>query len=150
MTLKTLSTNGWLKDGVDNFADLGAGPGGASFTIGTEAANVINVAIQLTDWFGDDLAVAGHVMAYLSDDADGVGISGTAPATSVAIGTDGAIIKELTTKLAWMLQSSPPVIPLIGGSSVQQIELNLGALSTNLTKKQLELLNQDIVPPEKY
>ena len=54
---------------------------------------------------GADIDYAGHVMAYLSDDSGGIGISGTAPATSVAIGTDGAIIKELTTKLAWLLQS---------------------------------------------
>ena len=52
--------------------------------------------------------------------------------------------------LAWMLQSSPPVISLIAGSAVQQISMNLDALSVSLTEKQLDLLNQDTVPPEKY
>lgn len=80
-------------------------PKACTITVGTEAANAINVQIQLKDVGDADLAVVGHVTAYLSDDADGIGISGTAPATSVAIGTDGAIIKELTTKLAWILQS---------------------------------------------
>lgn len=80
-------------------------PQTCTITVGTEADNAINVQIQLKDTGNADLAVMGHVTAYLSDDADGIGISGTAPATSVAIGTDGAIIKELTTKLAWILQS---------------------------------------------
>jgi hypothetical protein len=77
---------------------------GVTFTIGTEATNAINVAMQLTSG-GNDLSEIGYVTAFLSDSATGIGISGTAPATSVAIGTDGAIIKELTTKLAWILQS---------------------------------------------
>ena len=52
--------------------------------------------------------------------------------------------------LAWMLQSSPPVIPLITGSSAEQIQSNLDALSVRLSQQQSSLLNQDIVPPEKY
>jgi aryl-alcohol dehydrogenase-like predicted oxidoreductase len=52
--------------------------------------------------------------------------------------------------LAWMLQSSPRVIPLMAGSSVHQIKLNLDALSVCLTEKQSESLNRDIFPPEKY
>lgn len=78
---------------------------GATCTVGAEAANVINVAIQLTDAQGNDLDEVGTVFAFLSDASTGIGISGTAPVTSVAIGTDGAIIKEHTTKLAWTLQS---------------------------------------------
>ena len=77
----------------------------ATITVGVEAADAINVAIQLKDAGGADLEAVGYVTAFLSDDSGGLGISGTAPATSVAIGTDGAIIKELTTKLAWILQS---------------------------------------------
>lgn len=80
-------------------------PLNATISVGAEAANAINVAIQLKDAGGADLAAVGYVTAFLSDDSGGLAISGTAPATSVAIGTDGAIIKELTTKLAWILQS---------------------------------------------
>lgn len=79
---------------------------GATMVVGTESSNAINVTIQLTDADGADLAAIGHVRAYLSDTVTtGIGISGTAPATSVAIGTDGAIIVEEVTKLAWWLQS---------------------------------------------
>jgi hypothetical protein len=77
---------------------------GCTFTIGTEDTNVINVGMQLRAGKAD-LARLGHVRAYLSDAATGIGISGTAPATSVAIGTDGAIIVTETAKLAWWLQS---------------------------------------------
>ena len=78
---------------------------GVTFTIGAEATNVINVGLQLTDAQGNDLDEIGTVFAFLSDSATGDSISGTAPATSVAIGTDGAIIVEHTTKLCWTLQS---------------------------------------------
>lgn len=78
---------------------------GVTFTIGAEAANAINVGLQLTDANGDDLDEIGTVFAFLSAASTGIGVAGTAPDTSVAIGTDGAILKEHTTKLVWTLQS---------------------------------------------
>lgn len=78
----------------------------AAISIGTEATDAITVTIQLKGAGGANLEQIGHVHAYLSDAATGVAISGTAPATSVAAGTNGKIVKELTTKLAWWLQSS--------------------------------------------
>lgn len=62
----------------------------ATFVIGAEAANIINVAIQLKDSGNVDLAVRGNIFAYLSDDANGDSLVATAP-TTVAIGTDGTI-----------------------------------------------------------
>ena len=68
-------------------------------------------------------------------------------------------LKEVAKKLgqplhnvviAWMVRSDPPVIPLLAGSSVTQLKMNLGALSVHLTQDQMALLNQDIIPPEKY
>ena len=78
----------------------------ATITVGTEATNVVNVAVQLKD--NDSVAVAARrcVYAYLSDDADGDGITGTAPATSVAIGTDGNIIDTLTAKSSFMVTTN--------------------------------------------
>ena len=93
--------NGITSDGgisVDSFKV----PVSASFTIGAEATNVINVAVQLTDGNGDNIASQTTFYAYLSDDADGSSLAATAPATSVAIGTDG-IADVITTKLSWML-----------------------------------------------
>ncbi len=78
---------------------------GAAFVIGAEATNVINVGIQLSDNDGNDLAVGAVFQAFLSDDSGGDSIASTAPDTSVGVGTDGAIIVEHTTDLAWTLQS---------------------------------------------
>lgn len=77
---------------------------GVTFVIGAPAT-AVNVGLQLEDADGNDISAIAHVNAYLSDVSTGIGISGTAPATSVAIGTDGAIIVEEVTKLAWWLQS---------------------------------------------
>ena len=70
----------------------------ATLTVGTEAANVINVAIQLTDMNGNALANRGSVLAYLSDDANGDSVAGTAPDGGVAVGTDGLAIPLVADK----------------------------------------------------
>lgn len=66
-------------------------------TVGTIASTTINVAIQMKDAAGADLATRGSIMAYLSDDANGDSIAGTAPDT-VAIGTDGLAIPLVADK----------------------------------------------------
>lgn len=78
---------------------------GATLAVGAEAADVINVTIQLTDAAGNDLATIGVVHAYLSGDSGGDGILATAPTGGVAIGTDGAIVVEEVTNKAWILSS---------------------------------------------
>lgn len=83
---------------------LDGGPAGATIVVGTEATNVINVTVQLTDGNGADLAVRGAVMFYLSDDANGDSHSGTAPSGGIAIGTDGVCI-EWAANTAGMLIS---------------------------------------------
>jgi len=98
--VKKLIVGGDPRNGTDGKVQAD----GVTFTIGTEAANVVNVAAQLTGG-GDDMASIGVYQAYLSDAATGIGISATAPATSVAIGTDGEIIVTHTAKLAWTLQT---------------------------------------------
>lgn len=71
---------------------LDGAPLDASFVIGAEGGNVINVAVQLKDGNGADLAVRGKVRAYLSDDANGDSVTATAPDGGIAIGTDGVFI----------------------------------------------------------
>jgi hypothetical protein len=64
----------------------------ASYVIGAEAGNVINVVIQLkNDKDQTDQAVRAMVLMYLSDDANGDSIVATAPSGAVAIGIDGVI-----------------------------------------------------------
>jgi len=94
----SVNTNEIVKDA--------AGAVGATITVGTEAADAINVAVQLEDNDGVNVAARRCVYVYLSDDADGDGITGTAPATSMAIGTDGNIIDTLTAKASFMIASN--------------------------------------------
>jgi len=97
------------QDGSANTNEIvkdAAGAVGATITVGTEATNVINVAVQLEDNDNANVAARRCVYAYLSDDADGDGITGTAPATSVAIGTDGNIIDTLTAKASFLITSN--------------------------------------------
>jgi len=77
----------------------------ASFTIGSQAGDVINVGIQLEDGDGNDLAAIGAVLAYLSDDSAGDGVTATAPDGGVAIGTDGSVIAAITAGKVFLLQS---------------------------------------------
>lgn len=79
--------------------------GTPAFVIGAEAGgDTINVGIQLKDSAGDDLAVRGSVLAYLSDDANGDSVAATAPSGGVAIGTDGLAIPLVADK-AFLLTS---------------------------------------------
>jgi hypothetical protein len=78
--------------------------GGASFVVGAEATNVINVAVQLQDEFGADLANVAAVPFYFSDDAAGKDPTTTAHDGGSAIGTDGAMI-EWTANLSGLLVS---------------------------------------------
>lgn len=75
----------------------------ATFTVGTEAANAINVAIQLKDAAGADMATRSSLFWYLSSDANGDAIA-TAPSSGIAIGTDGLLI-EWTNNVSGMVTS---------------------------------------------
>jgi len=80
-------------------------PATADITVGTEADNSINVAVQLQDANGDNVAAVYHVECYLSDQADGTDETAAAPDADVAIGTDGVILSELTTDIRFKIQT---------------------------------------------
>lgn len=75
--------------------------GQVGFTVGAEAGDAINVAIQLKTPKYQDLAVRGMVFIYLSDDANGDSLAASAPDGGWAIGTDGLLIPVVTNKAAW-------------------------------------------------
>ncbi len=89
---------------VDEIDAIASMPVAADFTIGTEADDAINVAIQLNDANGDACAVRRALYAYLSDDANGDSIVATAPDGGVAIGTDG-LADPVTANKSFMLTS---------------------------------------------
>lgn len=93
-------------------AKLAAMPWNATITVGEEAADTINVGIQLKDIAGADLAVRGSVLAYLSDDANGDGITATAPSVGIDIGTDGLSIPIVADKCLQLVCESDGDIDL--------------------------------------
>lgn len=74
------------------------------FTIGAEASDVINVALQLQS-SNEDLGERAAVLAYLSGDAEGDGVVGTAPTGGVAAGTNGEVIAELVADKVFVLKT---------------------------------------------
>jgi len=87
-----------LKEYVENV------PYSCTITPGAAHTDTVNVAIQLTDYAGVDLAVAGTVLAYLSDVSTGLDITATAVTTETAIGTDGSLA-ILTANKVYLLNS---------------------------------------------
>lgn len=67
----------------------------ASFTVGTEATNAINVAVQLVDGTGVNVAVRKALPWYLSSAANGGTRLGTAPNGGTAIGANGSLIESI-------------------------------------------------------
>jgi hypothetical protein len=87
-------------------------PDSATITVGAENTNSINVAIQLLDGAGDALATRAGIMAYLSDDANGDSVAGTAPDGNVAIGTDGVLIPVVADKAFYLISEADGDIDL--------------------------------------
>lgn len=79
-------------------------PVDADITVGAESANVINVAIQLKDYLGNDIAAPACIYAYCCTDANGTSKETTTVSTETAIGTDGDLEIELA-KTSYMLIS---------------------------------------------
>jgi aryl-alcohol dehydrogenase-like predicted oxidoreductase len=52
----------------------------------------------------------------------------------------GATLNQVV--LAWMEQSDPPVVPLVAGSTVEQMQENLGALEIELSSEQMAYLDE--------
>ena len=77
---------------------LNSGLADAEFTVGAEAANVINVAIQLKDPQGGDLAQRTAVIILLLADANGDALN-TIDLDTIAIGTDGVVAELLADKV---------------------------------------------------
>jgi hypothetical protein len=92
-------------------------PAGATITVGTENTNSINVAIQLLDGADDALATRAGIMAYLSDDANGDSVAGTAPDGNVAVGVDGVLIPVVANKAFYLISEADGDIDLDIGES---------------------------------
>jgi len=78
-----------FREGVSDQLGLKA-PYDAVFTVGVEAATVINIAAQLRDADGNNIDYRTMVHGWVSEDTIGDIIATTAPDT-LAIGTDGTM-----------------------------------------------------------
>lgn len=65
-----------------------------TYTIGTEATNAINVAMQFKDGNGADLTERKAVNWWLASNAAGDTIA-AAPSSGIAIGTDGTLVESV-------------------------------------------------------
>jgi hypothetical protein len=76
----------------------------AKFTIGTEAANAINVAVQLVDRKnGNEIGERVSLGWYLAGDANGDSVA-SATTGGIAIGTDGLLL-EWTANVSGLVVS---------------------------------------------
>jgi hypothetical protein len=68
-------------------------------TVGAESSSVVNVAVQFKDRADADMTTPVYTTIYFTDDAAGQ----TLPTAldSVAIGTDGTIVKEVTAGILY-------------------------------------------------
>jgi hypothetical protein len=85
---------------------LDGAPFDATFTIGSEAGDVINVAVQLKDANGANLSTLSNLTAYLSDNSSGNNFIATAPSGTVVIGTNGALFDVGSAKKVFHLISN--------------------------------------------
>jgi len=68
-------------------------------TVGAEAANVVNVAVQLKDFEGKDVSESRMIKCYLAKDANGAAILDSSVCPSAfAIGTDGLAIQQVQNR----------------------------------------------------
>ena len=74
-------------------------------TVGADAGTTVTINIQALQGGGDEIDTIATFFAFLSDDADGIGVSAAAPDGGVAAGTDGEIIAAVVADLVFLLQT---------------------------------------------
>jgi aryl-alcohol dehydrogenase-like predicted oxidoreductase len=76
----------------------------------------------------------------LGPDFDHAGTSARLAALRAVASQTGATVNQVV--LAWLMGGEIPVIPLVGASSVAQLEESLGAVDLELTAAQRERLDE--------
>ena len=91
--------------------------GGVTMSVAVEGGNEIDVTCVFTDAAGQALAERRCVHAYLSDDADGDSIAGTAPDAGWDIATDGLLIPIVADKAAMLVCEADGSLDITIGES---------------------------------
>ena len=79
--------------------------GTPTFTVGAEAADAINVAVQLKDSQGVNLAYSAVVQVWISATAGAV-VAATPPSSTVVIGTEGTLISSRVAKTDLLIRTN--------------------------------------------
>ena len=82
-------------------------------TPGAEAANAIDVSVQLNDPEGNALETSGLVNWYISDDVNGAAIAAAAPSGGVAGGAAGDVTESLANLIGAALSNGVGVFNII-------------------------------------
>lgn len=82
----------------EHLDDVLGGVHSVSFTVGAEATNVITVNCQAKDERGVDVAQVSAIKLYVLADAAGAAFN-TTNYTTIAAGTDGALIETVADKI---------------------------------------------------
>ena len=101
------------------------------------------------------MAYSPLLSGFYSDKSKAISPFYESKSSEVKLDALNAIANELNVSpnavvLAWMLQSSPIVIPVVAASSVSQFRENMQVLAFQLSDGQRELLNQSIEKPLIY
>jgi aryl-alcohol dehydrogenase-like predicted oxidoreductase len=138
------STNGWAEYCCvqQKFSYLRPKPG-ADFGI------QVNVNADLLDYVRNNdmttLAYSPLLSGSYTNDAKSIpdqfkGPDSDARLAALAEVADAHGATRNQVVFAWMLQGAPPIIPVVGASSLEQLTENLGAADLTLTKEQVEKL----------
>ena len=103
-------------------------------TVGAEGADVINVAGQIQDAEGNDLAEQKSFFAWLSDTALAAATA-AAPSAGVAIGSDGVIIVEHTAEIIFEILTD----------AVGVFDIDIGEAAADTWYLNIRLANGDLV-----
>jgi len=82
-------------------------------TVGTEATNAIDVAVQLNDAEGKALSEVGIVDFYLSDDAAGIIPTAAVPDGGIAVGAAGGVIETVTDAAGKLISDATGLVNLV-------------------------------------
>ena len=82
-------------------------------TVGVEATNAIDVAVQLNDPHGKALSEVGVVDFYLSDDAAGIIPTAAVPDGGIAVGAAGGVIETLADAAGKLISDADGLVNLV-------------------------------------
>lgn len=108
MTLSINRRSAGKKNPFGQAAKLGR----VTLTVGTEAADVITVAVQAQNPNGQNVAERVHFDWYLSTDAEGDNVTSSAATGGVAAGSNGVVGSVVTGKAGFAITNASGAVDI--------------------------------------